>query len=177
MAADQDMFLTMPSFAPFACFMRAFLNCRLLPRPLPATGRRHRMVFGRVGAGARARGSAGRGRAEGVADLDEAVSRLFAALGGDVRGVLGAAAEVLDALAAEGLDRPLVLKSLRDCPPGDRFRAGFPADSLRRAGSRERLAAPRVLRRRSDAGDRSRLDRGRSDRAGQLQRGRRRRPA
>ena len=51
------------------------------------------------------------GAREGVADLDEAVSRLFAALGGDVRGVLGAAAEVLDALAAEGLDRPLVLRA------------------------------------------------------------------
>jgi uncharacterized protein with NAD-binding domain and iron-sulfur cluster len=45
----------------------------------------------------------------GVADLDEAVSGLLAALGGDIRGALSAAAEVLDALAAEALDTPLVL--------------------------------------------------------------------
>jgi uncharacterized protein with NAD-binding domain and iron-sulfur cluster len=46
-----------------------------------------------------------------VARLDEAIVALAAALGGDVRRLLGAAAELLDAIAEEGLEHPIVLEA------------------------------------------------------------------
>lgn len=49
---------------------------------------------------------------EAVADLDDAISVLVAALGGDVRRLLGAAADLLDALAEEAFDQPILLDGL-----------------------------------------------------------------
>ena len=49
---------------------------------------------------------------EGVADFDDAVEALRAALGGDIQKLLSAAADLLDALAEEAFDQPLVLDVL-----------------------------------------------------------------
>jgi uncharacterized protein with NAD-binding domain and iron-sulfur cluster len=49
---------------------------------------------------------------EGAADLDEALGALVAAFGGDLQGLLGAAADLLDALPDDALDQPLVLDAL-----------------------------------------------------------------
>jgi uncharacterized protein with NAD-binding domain and iron-sulfur cluster len=49
---------------------------------------------------------------EGAADLDEAIGSLVGALGGDVQGLLSAAADVLDALPDDALDQPLVLDAV-----------------------------------------------------------------
>jgi uncharacterized protein with NAD-binding domain and iron-sulfur cluster len=49
---------------------------------------------------------------EGAADLDEAIGSLVGALGGDVQGLLSAAADVFDALPDDALDQPLVLDAV-----------------------------------------------------------------
>lgn len=47
-----------------------------------------------------------------VAGLDDAIEIALAALGGDIQGVLSAAAELVDALAEEAFDQPLMLDVL-----------------------------------------------------------------
>jgi uncharacterized protein with NAD-binding domain and iron-sulfur cluster len=48
----------------------------------------------------------------GAADLDSAISIVMSALGGDVHTLLGAVADLVDALAGEALDQPIVLGAL-----------------------------------------------------------------
>jgi uncharacterized protein with NAD-binding domain and iron-sulfur cluster len=47
-----------------------------------------------------------------AADLDDAIALVAAALGGDLRTLLGAVAELVDALAEQAFDQPIVLEAL-----------------------------------------------------------------